>query len=89
MKKVIIVPVWESEKGWGQKIDDYMVCLSKEDAIDFVSEFNAVNNKPVTPDWYMYATSDFKEIEITDVQFEYLTLDDQGSVWLSVLKGKM
>lgn len=46
----IIVPVYESERGWGSKIDDHMVCLSNKDANDFITEFNSDNNEPSVPD---------------------------------------
>ena len=37
MTRVVIkVPVIESERGWGSKVDDFMVCLSVEDANAFI-----------------------------------------------------
>lgn len=53
----VMVPVIESERGWGQKIDDHMVCLTNEDAGNFSKEFNGKNKPGPTPDWYMYAVN--------------------------------
>lgn len=47
------VAVWEYERGWGSKVDDYMVCLSVEDA-------NA--------DWYMVAEGEPTAIDLTPKQ---------------------
>lgn len=64
------VPVYESEKGWGSKLDDFMVCLTRTDAEHFITEFNSKNDKEVVPDWYMYATNDIVECELTDAQLK-------------------
>ena len=64
MKKVFLVTVIESERGWGKKIDDYMVCQNEDDAKIFIYEFNLENNKVVVPDWYMMAESKLIEKEI-------------------------
>ena len=45
----------ESEAGWGSKVEDYVYFTTKERAEKYIKEFNAENNKPVTPSWYMYA----------------------------------
>ena len=45
----------ESERGWGQRVDDTEFFDSKEQADSFVAQFNARNNQPTVPDWYMYA----------------------------------
>ena len=73
----------ESEAGWGKKIDDWMVCLSIEDAKSFEKEFNAENKASSTPDWYMQVEGEPKPIELTDKQFSKLQEDKR--VWLSVL----
>lgn len=86
MRIVVKVPVIESERGWGSKIDDYMLCLSKEDADNFRIKFNAKNDKTVTPSWYMYADSEYGMQEITDIQFEYLNKSTDKRMWLSSLK---
>jgi hypothetical protein len=49
------VDLWESERGWGQKRDEIREFETFAEAEDFAKEFNARNDKPVTPDWYMYA----------------------------------
>ncbi len=51
-----IVHIIESEKGWGQKVDEVKEFETKELAETFCKEYNAKNNKDVVPDWYMYAT---------------------------------
>lgn len=50
--KVIII---ESERDYGQKIDEIKYFESEEIAKKFVNEFNSKNNLTKTPDWYMYA----------------------------------
>jgi hypothetical protein len=49
------VNIIESERGWGQRVDETKVFDTKEQADSFVAEFNAQNNKPTVPHWYMYA----------------------------------
>jgi hypothetical protein len=51
------VTVIESEAGWGQKVDEYRRFETKEEAEAWVKNYNAKNNLPQTPDWYMYAQS--------------------------------
>ena len=82
----IKVPVIESERGWGSRVDDYMVCLTKEDANSFVKEFNSKNTEPVAPDWYMYADTDFKVFDLTESQREFLVKEKRA--WFSTLKSK-
>ena len=87
MKRIAIkVPVIESERGWGAKIDDYMVCLDSEAAKAFIIEFNSKNTESKTPDWYMYADSNINSIELTGSQFTYLV--NNGNTWLSILNKK-
>lgn len=45
----------ESEAGWGQRVDETREFESHEEADKFIAEFNAQNNKPYVPSWYMYA----------------------------------
>lgn len=52
MVKVYII---ESERGWGQRVDDTKEFDTMDEARDFIREYNADNNEPTTPDWYMYA----------------------------------
>jgi hypothetical protein len=45
----------ESERGWGQKIDEVKEFKTEKARDKFITKFNARNNEPTTPDWYMYA----------------------------------
>lgn len=83
MKKAVKVPVLESERGWGSKIDDHMVCLSISDAETFIKEFNADNNLDVVPDWYMVALAEIMPIDLTDEQFK--KLEQEKRIWLKQL----
>jgi hypothetical protein len=49
------VSIIESERGWGQKIDEVKYFDSEFDAKKFVTEYNSHNTATVVPDWYMYA----------------------------------
>lgn len=74
MKTAIKIPVYEYERGWGSKIDDYMVCLTSEDKDNFIKGFNSDNDKPQVPDWYMIAKDEPSFIELTDSQYELLKI---------------
>ena len=50
------VDIIESERGWGQKVDATLYFNDKKTAEAYVENFNADNNLPEVPDWYMYAT---------------------------------
>ena len=52
---VVQVAVVESERGWGQKIDEIKDFNSREEAEEFVKEFNSHNTSETVPDWYMFA----------------------------------
>lgn len=78
------VAVWEYERGWGSKIDDYMVCLSVEDANAFKKEFNEQNDEKMAPDWYMVAQGEPIAIDLTPNQEEKLKKEKR--VWLRNLK---
>jgi hypothetical protein len=54
MKKTKVAII-ESERGWGSKIDEVKEFDTPEEAKDFVTKFNAGNDKPEVPDWYMRA----------------------------------
>jgi hypothetical protein len=50
----------EYERGWGSRVDgfkDFEGTTAFEDATTHVAEFNAQNNLPVAPDWYMVASA--------------------------------
>lgn len=49
------VEIIESERGWGQKVDEVKEFNSKIEAEKFIRAYNAKNNLPEVPDWYMYA----------------------------------
>ena len=53
----INVEIIESEKGFGQKVDEVKPFPNREEAEAFCSEYNTRYNPPKdqTPDWYMYA----------------------------------
>ena len=54
-KTLIKVQLIESERGWGQKIEDTLYFEDYSKAVEFVEEFNSKNDEPEVPDWYMYA----------------------------------
>lgn len=55
MVRVLII---ESERGWGQKIDEVKEFPTREEALTFCTDFNKPNNQDTVPDWYMYAKID-------------------------------
>jgi len=52
-----VVPMYESERGWGAKIDGYAGPFeSHEEALAFQRAYNLKNNnEKITPDWYIRA----------------------------------
>ena len=52
MWKVTII---ESERGWGQRVDEVKEFKSYEDAKRFQLDFNKQNDEDFVPDWYMVA----------------------------------
>lgn len=49
------VAIIESERGWGQKVDEVKEFKTFRKAEKFVTKFNAKNTEEKVPDWYMYA----------------------------------
>lgn len=50
------VYIIESERGWGQKIDEVKDFNTRQEARKFVEDYNRKYNPPgPTPDWYMLA----------------------------------
>lgn len=49
------VTVIESERGWGQKVDEYRRFPTKEAAQAWVDNYNKDNPPGPAPDWYMQA----------------------------------
>jgi hypothetical protein len=50
--KVLII---ESERGWGQKVDEVREFATHEAAVAFCTEYNSGNPPGPAPDWYMMA----------------------------------
>lgn len=52
-----VVPMYESERGWGAKIDGYAGPFDTIEAANaFREEYNRKhNNETVVPDWYIVA----------------------------------
>ena len=46
----------EFESGWGSRIDETLYFRTHADAEAYCNEFNAHNDEPEVPDWYMIAT---------------------------------
>jgi hypothetical protein len=54
-----VVSIIESERGWGQKVDDVFHFDTDKEARDWAKLYNMKYNPPgPTPDWYMYASYD-------------------------------
>ena len=49
------VDIIESERGWGQKVDEVKYFSNEVEAKEFVKLFNSKNTSNNVPDWYMYA----------------------------------
>lgn len=54
------VDIIESERGWGQKIDETIYFDNEDEAKDYVRKYNDKYNPPLkagesVPDWYMMA----------------------------------
>lgn len=51
----IQVMIIESERGWGQRVDEEKYFDTLEEAEKFCTDYNASNNLDHVPDWYMFA----------------------------------
>ena len=51
----ILVDIIESERGWGQRLDETKEFDTLEEAQAYVKEYNSHNDKEEVPDWYMRA----------------------------------
>jgi hypothetical protein len=49
------VELIESERGWGQRLDETKEFDTEGEALEYIKQFNAKNNLTYVPDWYMYA----------------------------------
>lgn len=58
------VQIIESERGWGQRVDEVKKFDDEVSAKNFAKEFNAQNNLDYVPDWYMYATEPYEHADI-------------------------
>lgn len=54
MEKVKVLII-ESERGWGQRVDEVREFDDLDTAKQYVEKFNSNNNEPEVPAWYMYA----------------------------------
>lgn len=66
MWKVTII---ESERGWGQKVDEVKEFTSYEDAKKFQIEFNKENTATAVPDWYVSAQNPVFESSIYNSEY--------------------
>ena len=55
MKTKYRVDIIESERGWGQKVEDVKFFDTEDEADTYCKQFNKDNNLPYVPDWYMVA----------------------------------
>jgi len=55
-KPKVRVQIIESERGWGQRIDETIYFDTKEEAELYCKEYNSKNNEASVPEWYMYAS---------------------------------
>lgn len=55
MTRTYYVNIYEYEYGWGEHLDEVKEFDTEEEALDFVQEFNKLNDDPYVPDWYMVA----------------------------------
>ena len=49
------VDIIESERGWGQRVDETLYFDNEAEAREYCRNFNARNTEAVAPDWYMRA----------------------------------
>jgi hypothetical protein len=54
-KTCFAVIIIESERGWGNRVDEVLYFADVNKANKYVAKYNAKNNEPTVPDWYMYA----------------------------------
>jgi len=54
------VDIIESERGWGERLDETKTFSSKSASTRFVKKFNSFNTESEVPDWYMYAREPYR-----------------------------
>lgn len=69
--KVVII---ESERGWGQRVDEIRYFKDKEEARNYVSQQNALNTESQAPDIYWRA-EDPQTIEVPDEVVKWIVED--------------
>lgn len=84
--KAFKIAVLESERGWGSKIDDWMVCETREDCYRFREEFNSENTSETVPDWYMLCLDRIEPIDLTESQTKAFSDRGRKRMWESELK---
>ncbi len=55
LKDAYKVEIIESERGWGQKVDEVKYFDNEKEAKAFCERYNRENTSDVVPDWYMVA----------------------------------
>lgn len=55
LKNKHVVEIIEMDRFSGPSIEDKKLFDTKEEAIAFCNNYNARNNEPVVPEWYMVA----------------------------------
>lgn len=86
MKPVFKIALIESELHWGRKIDDWMVTLTYNSAIEFQKEFNSKNISKTVPDYYLQIWGEPEVFYISDEEFQTILNTDNHRIWLSILK---
>lgn len=54
------VEIIESERGWGQKVDEVKFFDNFEEAEAFCRQYNSSNPPGPAPDWYMQANGPYR-----------------------------
>lgn len=65
LKTAYRVNIIESERGWGQKVDETLYFDNADEAKQYANDYNTKYNPPLkpgegVPDWYMYASYEGK-----------------------------
>lgn len=55
-KGLFKVEIYESERGWGQKLDATVLFDNEKEAKEYVATYNSKNISNSVPDWYMFAS---------------------------------
>lgn len=55
------VDIIESERGWGQRVDERKTFKTEQEATKWANAYNKkYNNEPIVPAWYMYASTPYR-----------------------------